>query len=31
VGAGIEPLLEISMADLLRGVVIKNQNPYFRG
>lgn len=27
--AGIEPLLEISMADLLRGVMIKNQNPYY--
>jgi hypothetical protein len=26
---GIEPLLEISLADLLRGVVIKNQNPYY--
>lgn len=27
--AGIEPLLEISLADLLRGVVIKNENPYY--
>ena len=26
---GIEPLLEITLADLLRGVVIKNQNPYY--
>ena len=27
--AGIEPLLEISISDLLRGVVIKNENPYY--
>ncbi len=27
--AGIEPLLEITIADLLRGVVIKNANPYY--
>jgi len=27
--AGREPLLEISMADLLRGVEIKNENPYY--
>ncbi len=27
--AGREPLLEISMADLLRGVVIDNANPYY--
>jgi len=26
---GIEPLLEISLADLLRGVAIKNANPYY--
>jgi len=26
---GIEPLLEISLAQLLRGVSIKNENPYY--
>jgi len=29
--AGIEPLLEISITDLLKGVVIKNENPYYLG
>jgi len=27
--AGIEPLLEITIADLLRGVAVKNVNPYY--
>ena len=27
--AGIEPLLEISLAQLLRGVSVKNENPYY--
>ncbi len=26
---GIEPLLEITLSDLLRGVVVKNKNPYY--
>lgn len=27
--AGIEPLLEITFADLLRGISLKNENPYY--